>query len=92
MVTRGQPHSSQYGLISKGLTTARAQPRPRFEDTSATAPMRRLFLNLVSKQLNWLCTAAWQHSAVAAGFVVVVVVVMVVVGIGWWLLVVVDDG
>ncbi len=29
---------------------------PRFEDTSATAPMRRLLLNLVSKQLNWLCT------------------------------------
>ena len=28
----------------------------RFEDTSATAPMRRLLLNLVSKQLNWLCT------------------------------------
>lgn len=46
-----------------------------FEDTSATAPMRRLFLNLISKQLNWLCTVPFevvssvnQMSANAPGF------------------------
>lgn len=32
----------------------------RFEDTSATTPMKRLFLNLVSKQLNWLCTVPFE--------------------------------
>ncbi|CAK9046232.1 unnamed protein product [Durusdinium trenchii] len=47
-----------------------------FEDTSATSPMRRLLLNLVSKQLNWLCTVPFevvssvnQMSAKAPGFV-----------------------
>ncbi|CAE7355066.1 PNC1 [Symbiodinium natans] len=46
-----------------------------FEDTSATSPMRRLVLNLVSKQLNWLCTVPFevissvnQMSASAPGF------------------------
>jgi len=46
-----------------------------FEDTSATAPMRRLLLNLISKQLNWLCTVPFevvssvnQMSANAPGF------------------------
>ncbi|CAJ1327005.1 unnamed protein product [Effrenium voratum] len=31
-----------------------------FDDTSATAPMRRLVLNLLSKQLNWLCTVPFE--------------------------------
>lgn len=31
-----------------------------FEDTSATSPMRRLVLNLVSKQMNWLCTVPFE--------------------------------
>jgi len=32
----------------------------RYEDTSDTPPMKRLLLNLVAKQLNWLCTVPFE--------------------------------
>lgn len=31
-----------------------------FEDTSGTPTMKRLFLNLIAKQLNWLCTVPFE--------------------------------
>lgn len=32
----------------------------KYEDTSDTPPMKRLLLNLVAKQLNWLCTVPFE--------------------------------